>query len=143
MAFHSIDAKKRSVLFSGQDTQLHLVCCVAVQDKAQQSERMMAELPAHIRCSCKSVLCQTASSGLLSALCCLAIQDKAQQSERMLAEMAAQMQQLRVEKEELHRRNKLLESLLKVQQQQQHDSSGGRRLDASQVWVQVVLYLSC
>ena len=103
----------------------------------------MAELPAHIRCSCKSVLCQTASSGLLSALCCLAIQDKAQQSERMLAEMAAQMQQLRVEKEELHRRNKLLESLLKVQQQQQHDSSGGRRLDASQVWVQVVLYLSC
>ncbi|KAA6420842.1 MAG: hypothetical protein FRX49_09231, partial [Trebouxia sp. A1-2] len=58
--------------------------------------------------------------------------DKAQQSERMLAEMAAQMQQLRVEKEELQGRNKLLESLLKVQQQQQHDSSGGRRLDASQ-----------
>lgn len=58
--------------------------------------------------------------------------DKAQQSERMLAEMAVQMQQLRVEKEELQGRNKLLESLLKVQQQQQHDSSGGRRLDASQ-----------
>ena len=196
LAFHSIDAKKRSLLFSGRDTQLHLVCCVAVQDKAQQSERMMAELPAHIRCSCNSVLCHSASSGLLRALCCLAIQDKAhhskrmlaemaahiqqlqqcdltcsliwsavllfrtkrsslnaccclavqdkaQQSERMLAEMAAQMQQLRVEKEELQGRNKLLESLLKVQQQQQHDSSGGRRLDASQVWVQFVLYLSC
>ena len=80
----------------------------------------------------------------LNAYCCLAIQDKAQQSERMLAEMAAQMQQLRVEKEELQGRNKLLESLLKVQQQQQHDScSGGRRLDASQVWVQFVLHLSC
>ena len=60
----------------------------------------------------------------------------------MLAEMAAQMQQLRFEKEELQGRNKLLESLLKVQQQQ-HDSSGGRRLDASQVWVQLLLHLSC
>ena len=58
--------------------------------------------------------------------------DKAQQSERMLAEMAAQMQQLRVEKEELQGRNNLLESLLKVQQQQQHDSQGARRLDATQ-----------
>ncbi|DBA98669.1 hypothetical protein WJX77_005455 [Trebouxia sp. C0004] len=58
--------------------------------------------------------------------------DKAQQSERMLAEMAAQMQQLRVEKEELQGRNKLLESLLEVQQQQQHDRAGGRRLVASQ-----------
>lgn len=51
----------------------------------------------------------------------------------MLAEMTAQMQQLRVEKEELQGRNKLLESLLKVQQQQQHDSSGSRRLHATQV----------
>ena len=61
------------------------------------------------------------------------IQDKAQQSERMLAEMAAQMQQLRVEKEELQGRNNLLEALLQVQQQQQQDPSGGRRRDASQV----------
>ena len=63
----------------------------------------------------------------------LVLQNKAQQSERMLAEMAAQMQQLRVEKEELQGRNNLLESLVKVQQQQQHDSRGGRRLDATQV----------
>ena len=61
------------------------------------------------------------------------LQDKAQQSERLLAEMAAQMQQLRVEKEELQGRNLLLEDLLKVQQQQQHDSHGARRLHASQV----------
>ena len=45
--------------------------------------------------------------------------DKAQQSERMLADMAAQMQQLRVEKEELQGRNQLLESLLRVQRQSQ------------------------
>ena len=51
----------------------------------------------------------------------------------MLAEMAAQMQQLRVEKEELQGRNNQLEGLLKVQQQQQHDRSGSRRLHATQV----------
>ncbi len=122
---------------------LHSASSGLQQDKAQQSERMLAEVAAHIRCSCNSVHLHSVSSGLLSGFCCLAIQDKAQQSERMLAEMAAQMQQLRVEKEELQGRNKLLESLLKVQQQQQHDSSGGRRLDASQVWVQCLLPLSC
>ena len=47
------------------------------------------------------------------------MQDQAQQSERMLADMAAQMQQLRVEKEELLGRNSLLESLLKVATQVQ------------------------
>ena len=66
-------------------------------------------------------------------LLCHHLQDRAQQSERMLAEMAAQMQQLRVENEELQGRNIQLEGLLKVQQQQQHDSSGSRRLHATQV----------
>ena len=112
-----------------------LVSSFSFQDKAQQSERMLAEMAIHIRCSWYSVDLHSASR--------LAIQDKAQQSERMLAEMAVQMQQLRVEKEELQGRNKLLESLLKVQQQQQHDSSGGRRLDASQVWGHLFLHLSC
>jgi len=78
---HSIDAKKRSLFFSGQGTQLHLVCCVALQDKAQQSECMLAELPAHICSSCNSVNSHSASSGLL--------QDKAQQSERILLSCCA------------------------------------------------------
>ena len=65
----------------------------------------------------------------------LCVQDKAQHSERMLAEMAAQMQQLRVEKEELLGRNNLLEALLKVRQQQQHDTQGVRHLDGNQVGI--------
>ena len=61
-------------------TQPHLVCCVAVQDKAWAAQYNTWLL---IKLMPKGVV----FSGL-------AVQDKAQQSERMLAEMAAQMQQL-------------------------------------------------
>lgn len=81
----------------------------------------------------QSELMESSGTFMIDLTLQLVLQNKAQQSERMLAEMAAQMQQLRVEKEELQGRNNLLESLVKVQQQQQHDSQGGRRLDATQV----------
>lgn len=53
----------------------------------------------------------------------------------MLADMAAQMQQLKVEKEELQGRNQLLESLLQVQQQRQQSQEGP---DPAQVCTQLL-----